>query len=155
MSRTSLLAGLVLLITFTQFSVAQQGAIGVPGDAEPLYPYDAQEPWLHGYWQEMPFYGGFRSFRPYNYKQVLSQSQTAGGWGMNPQMPYSQQFWNRYQEKASMSPYDTYEPSGLPQGTIQGQVPMMPNQYSPYLEPIQQQSYQQPMLSRPNRFSGR
>lgn len=69
---------------------------------EELYPYDRPEPWIHGYWQEMPAYGGYSAFRPYNYKHVLAQSQAAGGWGMSPQMPYSQQFWHRYQQRAEM-----------------------------------------------------
>ena len=73
---------------------------GIYGDE--LYPYDAQYPWLHGYFQEMPSYGGYKSFRPYNYKHIFSQSKTAAGWGLSPQMPYSQQFWHRYQYRASM-----------------------------------------------------
>ncbi len=136
MSRTTLLAGMMLSLTLTQVTFGQDVAIGTPGDAEPLYPYDAQEPWLHGYWQEMPFYGGFRSFRPYNYKQVLSQSQTAAGWGMSPTMPYSQQYWARYQEKASMSPFEVYTPATMPQPMPAPQThpstvpmaPMMPEQ---------------------------
>ncbi|MCA9114004.1 MAG: hypothetical protein KDA79_02895 [Planctomycetaceae bacterium] len=70
---------------------------------EQLYPFDAPEPWLHGYFQEIPAYGGWAAFRPYNYRHVLSQSQAAGGWGMSPQMPYSHQFWHRYQERATMA----------------------------------------------------
>ena len=70
---------------------------------EQLYSFDAPEPWLHGYFQEIPAYGGWAHFRPYNYRHVLSQSQAAGGWGMSPQMPYSHQFWHRYQERATMS----------------------------------------------------
>jgi hypothetical protein len=73
---------------------------GIYGDE--LYPYDAHYPWLHGYFQEMPAYGGYKSFRPYNYKHIMSQSKTAAGWGLSPQMPYSQQFWHRYQYRASM-----------------------------------------------------
>lgn len=87
-------------------------ALGVyNGIHEPLYPYDAPEPWLHGYFQQMPYYGGFRSFAPYNYKHVLSQSQTAASWGMDPQMPYSQQFWHKYHGKASMAPYEAFTAS--------------------------------------------
>lgn len=69
---------------------------------EPLFPYDSPEPWMHGYFQEMPSYGGYSRFRPYNYKHVLSQSQVAGGWGMSANMPYSQQFWRRYAAQAEM-----------------------------------------------------
>ena len=50
--------------------------------AEQLYPFDAYDPWVHGYFQEIPAYSGFNFFRPYNYKHVLSQSQVAGGWGL-------------------------------------------------------------------------
>jgi hypothetical protein len=77
------------------------GGMGTSG-SEQLYPYDAPEPWLHGYFQEIPAYGGYKYFRPYNYRHVLSQSQTAGGWGMNPTMAYSQQFWHRYQARSRM-----------------------------------------------------
>lgn len=72
------------------------------GTTEPRYPFDSQEAWVHGYVQEIPAYGGYARFRPYNYKHVLSQSQVSGGWGMHPTMPYSQQFWHRYQDRASM-----------------------------------------------------
>ena len=57
---------------------------------------------MHGYFQEMPSYGGYYYFRPYNYKHVLAQSQAAGRFGTSPMMPYSQQFWHRYQQRASM-----------------------------------------------------
>ena len=70
--------------------------------SEPRLPADAQEPWLHGYIQEIPAYGGFNSARPYNYKHVQPQAQTAGGWGMSPQAPYSQQFWGGYHDEATM-----------------------------------------------------
>lgn len=70
---------------------------------EQLYSFDAPEPWLHGHFQEIPAYGGWAHFRPYNYRHVLSQSQAAGGWGMSPQMPYSHQFWHRYHERATMA----------------------------------------------------
>jgi len=71
------------------------------GSSEQLYPYDDQEKWKHGYLKEMPYYHGFHSFRPYNYHHVYSQSQTASGWGMNPNSPQSQQFWHKYQNMAS------------------------------------------------------
>lgn len=91
--------------------------IGVPETTggvygEPLNRYDVQYPWAHGYFQEMPAYGGFAAFRPYNYKHVFSQSQAAGGWGMPPAMPYAQQFWHRYRKRAKMVPEPTY--SSLP-----------------------------------------
>lgn len=82
--------------------------LGYPGiisndGGDQLYPYDQQDPWLHGYWQEIPAYGGYAHYRPYNYKHVLAQTQAAAGWGLDPRMPYSQQFWHRYQERASLS----------------------------------------------------
>jgi hypothetical protein len=73
------------------------------GSNEPLFPYDDQQPWKHGYLHIMPFYGGHFFFRPYNYKQVIAQSQTAAGWGMPGTMPYSQQFWHRYAYQADLS----------------------------------------------------
>jgi len=83
--------------------------IGVPETTggvygEPLHRYDAQFPWLHGYFQEIPPYSGYAAFRPYNYKHVLSQAQAAGGWGESPTMPYAQQFWHRYRKRARMLP---------------------------------------------------
>jgi hypothetical protein len=75
---------------------------GFEGQYEQRYPFDTQQNWVHGYFQEIPAYGGHSYYRPYNYKDVLSQSQTAAGWGASPQMPYSQQFWHRYQDRATM-----------------------------------------------------
>jgi hypothetical protein len=75
-------------------------AIAVPGYgampstvscSESRYPYDAQDPWLHGYFQETPAYAGFHAFRPYNYKHVFAQSQLAAEWGGSPTAPYSHQ----------------------------------------------------------------
>ncbi len=67
------------------------------GTGEQLYPFDRQDPWLHGYFQRIPAWGGYSSFRPYNYRHVLSQRQIATSvWGADPGHPYSQQFWNRY-----------------------------------------------------------
>ncbi len=81
-----------------------------------LYPYDGQEPWLHGYFREIPAYGGYHYFRPYNYRHVLPQSQAAGGWGMPPTLPYSQQFWHRYHDNAVMNEElaDPEEPAAPP-----------------------------------------
>lgn len=107
--------------------VTASGVSGGYGDQ--LYPYESQEPWLHGYFQEIPAYGGYHSFRPYNYRHVLSQSQTAAGFGMSPTMPYSQQFWHRYENRANLSPFANEPggmmplpvgPAGMPQGTPQG-----------------------------------
>ena len=78
------------------------GQYGFEGSAEQHYPSDTQMNWVHGYHQEISAYPGHPVFRPYNYKDVLSQSQTAAGWGERPAMPYSQQFWHKYQDQATM-----------------------------------------------------
>jgi hypothetical protein len=77
------------------------------GSSEPLYKYDDQEKWKHGWFQEMPYYGGYSMFRPYNYHDVFGQATTAQGWGMS--MPYSQQFWNRYEHMTNLA-----QPAGAP-----------------------------------------
>lgn len=61
-----------------------------------MYPFDQTDPWLHGYFQRHPVYGGYTSFRPYNYRDIAAQAQIAVQQGAPPGMPYSQQFWNRY-----------------------------------------------------------
>ncbi len=67
-------------------------AMAAAGCGEGRYPYDAPDPWLHGYFQETPAYAGFHVFRPYNYKHVFLQSQIAADWGASPTAPYSHQF---------------------------------------------------------------
>jgi hypothetical protein len=61
------------------------------GCSEGRYPYDAPDPWLHGYFQETAAYAGFHAFRPYNYKHVFAQSQIAAEWGASRTAPYSHQ----------------------------------------------------------------
>jgi hypothetical protein len=78
------------------------GRYGFEGSSEQRHPYDTQQQWVHGYFQEIPAYGGHHVFRPYNYKDVLSQSQTAAGWGERANMPYSQQFAHKYHDQATM-----------------------------------------------------
>ncbi len=109
-----LVAASLLLITSAAFAqdLSQYDPAGYSGGyaegvsgplgSDQLYPFDAQEPWQHGYIQYMPFYGAYKHFRPYNYKNVFSQTQTAAGWGMSPKMPYSQQYWHRYHERSRM-----------------------------------------------------
>ena len=102
MRQTSLFAFLVTAV-MTASAQAQVGSAGIEygntiaaGDGVQLYRYDQQDPWLHGHFQRVPSYGGFSSFRPYNYRHVLAQTQLAQTWGHANGMPYSQQFWNRY-----------------------------------------------------------
>lgn len=61
---------------------------GGGGGGDQLYPIDSTEPWLHGWFQEIPAYGGYHTFRPHNYKHVLAQMEVGGRWGMSPMMPY-------------------------------------------------------------------
>lgn len=70
------------------------------GNNEPLFEYDDQDPWKHGYLHEMPYYGGYHFGRPYNYHHVFSQVQTSVGWGLPHGLPYSQQWWHRYEAMA-------------------------------------------------------
>ena len=67
---------------------------GIHGE---MFPYDQQDPWLHGHHQQAPSYAGYNSFRPYNYRHVAAQQQVAAGWGASRGMNYSQQFWNKYE----------------------------------------------------------
>jgi hypothetical protein len=100
---------------------------GFEGKYEQRYPFDTQQNWVHGYHQEIPAYGGHVFFRPYNYKDVLSQSQTAAGWGMSPTMPYSQQYWHRYHDQATMLKLSRTSPTSHPVIT----QPMSPQQVLP------------------------
>ncbi len=77
---------------------------GGGGGGDQLYPIDSTEPWLHGWFQEIPAYGGYHTFRPHNYKHVLAQMEVGGRWGMSPMMPYSHQYYNPYRQRAGMHP---------------------------------------------------
>lgn len=87
---------------------------GFEGQYEQRYQFDSQQNWVHGYFQEIPAYGGHAYFRPYNYKDILSQSQVSAGWGHSPVMPYSQQFWHKYHDQATMLKLSRTE-GGMPQ----------------------------------------
>lgn len=78
------------------------GYSGSNGDT--LLPFDTQEAWMHGYFQEIGAYPGYSYFRPYNYKHVFSQTDLSYRWGQPHGMPYSQQWWHRYQTRASLTP---------------------------------------------------
>ena len=75
---------------------------GSNGDT--LLPWDSQEAWMHGYFQEISPYSGYHFYRPYNYKHVFSQADLAYRWGQPHGMPYSQQWWHKYQDRAAMNP---------------------------------------------------
>lgn len=107
MRRTYIIAAVGCLLCAAAASA--QDMVGMPGvmysdsiaagSGGQLYPYDRQDPWLHGQYQRIPAYGGFASFRPYNYRHVLSQTQIATQvFGAAHGTPYSQQFWNRYRQ---------------------------------------------------------
>ena len=117
--------------------VTSSGVAGPQYGGDQLYPFESNEVWLHGYYQEIPAYGGYHAFAPYNYKHLLSQSQTAAGFGMSPVMPYSQQFWHRYENRANLSPYAD-EPRTSP-GTPMP-LPGQPYSYRPLPLPVAPQS---------------
>ena len=100
------------------------GRYGSEGSSEQRHPFDTQQNWVHGYYQEIPAYGGHHLFRPYNYKDVLSQSQTAAGWGERPSMPYSNQFWHKYQDHATMLKTTQAAPVRGTPVWVPGQVPV-------------------------------
>ncbi|MFO0917952.1 MAG: hypothetical protein U0872_06505 [Planctomycetaceae bacterium] len=77
-------------------------SLGHAGFAEPRYPINAQQNWVHGYFQELPAHGGHSSFRPSNYQAVLAHSRAAAERGDSPVTPYSQQFWAKYHDRATM-----------------------------------------------------
>jgi hypothetical protein len=93
--------------------VAGQGGFSNPydsvsagggGGGDQLYPFDSPEPWLHGYFQELPAHGGYASFRPHNYKHVLAQMEVASRWGISPVMAYSHQWYHKYRQRSGMHP---------------------------------------------------
>ncbi len=148
----------VFAIAITLYSaVAVQAQVGMPGiqytdtvaggDGVQLYPYDQQDPWLHGYFQRYPAYGGFSSFRPYNYRHVFAQTQLAGTWGLPHGMPYSQQFWNKYRGSyLDQNLHSQAMPEAAPQTIPAGQYAMpqltIPSTYPTYVPP-------QPLMTRP------
>ncbi|MCA9088449.1 MAG: hypothetical protein KDA90_07405 [Planctomycetaceae bacterium] len=114
---------------------------GSVGSNEPLFSYDDQERWKHGWIQAMPYYGGYESFRPYNYHHVFGQATTAQGWGMS--MPYSQQFWHRYENMTNLA-------LSAPDDNVLTPVPQQQYQQQPQnFHPLQQQQQQQLMPPQP------
>ncbi len=112
--------------------VTELGSFDSTGFGGELYPYDTHYPWVHGYFQEIPAYGGYVGFRPYNYKHVLSQTQAAGGWGLNPSLAYSHQFWHRYHQRATLhggnwgTPQTSQSQQIAPANYGYPQIPMAP-----------------------------
>jgi hypothetical protein len=83
-----------------RFNPAMQPASPGGGPVtDPYLNYDAYEPWVHGYWQELPAFGGYTYFRPYNYRHIYVQSEVAASWGTSAQMPYSQEYYRRGREQ--------------------------------------------------------
>lgn len=150
MRRTLLFAVLAAAVVTASAQAQPQSPVGSPGieygntisagDGVQLYPYDQQDPWLHGHFQRVPSYGGFASFRPYNYRHVFAQTQLAQSWGHAHGMPYSQQFWNRYR--------GSYLEGNLHSGSLHSssqpmmQNPRMPG-YSQQVYPAQAYPQQQ------------
>jgi len=140
------------------------GQYGFEGSAEQRLPSDSQQNWLHGYFQEIPAYGGHPVYRPYNYKDVLSQSQTAAGWGERPAMPYSQQFWHKYHDQATMlkvsraqqfgTPYYVHQvPVSAPQGWVAQpsglQVPATQVPWNQVSQPVSSSTISMPDMLQP------
>jgi hypothetical protein len=114
------------------------GAISA-GEGVQTYPFDQQDPWIHGHFQRYPAYGGFSSFRPYNYRHVMAQSQIAAASGAPHGMPYSQQFWNKYRG----SYLDGHMHHQSPQNSFPPTVPA-PALYPTPVQPIHYQSTSSP-----------
>lgn len=102
MAKGASVALLMAWLTGTSLAQDYVGPASV-GSSEPLYPYDDQDKWKHGWVSEMPYYHGYHSFRPYNYHHVYGQAQTAAGAGLPTTMPYSQQWWHRYAQQANLN----------------------------------------------------
>jgi hypothetical protein len=113
---------------------------------DPYLNYDAYEPWVHGYWQELPAYGGFTYFRPYNYRHVYVQSEVAASWGTSAQMPYSQEYFRRAREQGILEQRTTSTGrTGLP--FVYRQRPRTNRQHQP--EIIAKASAERPAQQRP------
>ena len=140
--------------------VAGQGGFSNPydsvsagggGGGDQLYPFDSPEPWLHGYFQELPAHSGYSSFRPHNYKHVLAQMEVAGRWGMSPVMAYSHQWYHKYRQRSGMHPNfgmggsASLDPPSY--GNVaQNQAPSMaPDPYAPAVSPASTESQMSPL----------
>lgn len=117
---------------------------GFEGQYEQRYPFDTQQNWVHGYFQEIPAYGGHVFFRPYNYKDILSQSQVSAGWGHSPVLPYSQQFWHKYHDQATMLKLTRSEVYPPAQPAVPMQAVYMPVGATYYQQPAPQMQFYPP-----------
>ncbi|MFK7777185.1 MAG: hypothetical protein QM501_03535 [Gimesia sp.] len=161
--------GVTRFTTDANYPMTNSGVTGgIFGDQ--LYPFDSQHPWQHGYFQEISPYSGYHFFRPYNYRHVLSQTQTAAGWGIVPQLSYSQHFWNRYQEQATWKNYALppreediekiqqrkreYQEQREQKSSsyYQPQTSMVPVQYQSPQQPAQQQQFQQQQFQQQQQY---
>jgi hypothetical protein len=149
--RRILLSSVLTMLLMTVSAQAQVGMPGIAysssiaaGDGGQLYPYDQQDPWLHGQFQRVPAYGGFASFRPYNYRHVFAQTQISSGWGAAHGMPYSHQFWNKYRTP--------YMQGNLHSSNSTSESTNLPN--SIHYQPIYQTGYNAPQFGGSNANSG-
>lgn len=117
---------------------------GFEGQYEQRYPLDTQQNWVHGYFQEIPAYGGHVFFRPHNYKDILSQSQVSAGWGHSPVLPYSQQFWHKYHDQATMLKLTRAEAYPPAQPAVPMQAVNMPVGATYHQQPAPQMQFDPP-----------
>jgi hypothetical protein len=141
--------------------VAGQGGFSNPydsvsagggGGGDQLYPFDSPEPWLHGYFQELPAHAGYASFRPHNYKHVLAQMEVASRWGMSPVMAYSHQWYHKYRQRSGMHPnFGMGGSASLEQPSYgnyaQNQSPSVApdSQYAPAVSPVSTNGQMSPL----------
>lgn len=140
--------------------VAGQGGFSNPYDAvsaggggggDQLYPFDSPEPWLHGYFQELPAHSGYASFRPHNYKHVLAQMEVASRWGMSPVMAYSHQWYHNFRQRSGMHPNFGMGGSASLDPPSYGNVAqyqssgMAPDPYAPATSPTSNSSQMSPL----------
>lgn len=103
------LTGSLMLTSVHAQECACEGSIdrgfiaGHAGSTEQLYPFARQDPWLHGQYQRVPSYGGYSSFRPYNYRHVAPQAYMTAQFGAVSAMSTSRLSSNRNLQNAASS----------------------------------------------------
>jgi hypothetical protein len=118
------------------------GGYGVPDE---LYNYDHYNPWVHGYWQELPAFGGYAYFRPYNYRHVYVQSEVAANWGSTATMPYSQEYFRRAREQGIYEQRTT----GVSRGGFPGYAYRQQPRPAPSTQTIARTSAERPQPQKP------